>query len=121
MTKTARHSVDPGPTFNCRLPIFPDAASNLEFGLELEFFKSKGATPTQGPVLQTKQTIAYRLDVGDSSLALFTYGDAGHPLAVARIHGGKNEIMWYSGYGQVDFDPRLFTLPQGIRSEDMKR
>src|SRR5204863_8417778 len=55
LTKTARHGVDPGPTFNCRMPIFPEATgSDLEFGMELQYFKNKGATPAEGPVLQIK-------------------------------------------------------------------
>jgi len=75
-TKTGRHGVDPGPAFNCRMPMFADdpdkEAAGLEFGLEMEFFKSKGATPHRGPVLQTKQTTAYQVQIGGSKLALYT-------------------------------------------------
>jgi hypothetical protein len=75
-TKTGRHGVDPGPAFNCRMPMFADVpdkeAAGLEFGLEMEFFKSKGATPHRGPVLQTKQTTAYQVQIGGSKLALYT-------------------------------------------------
>jgi hypothetical protein len=68
LTKAGRHGVDSGPTFNCRMPIFPEISGlDLEFGLELDYFKSRGVTPTPGPVLQTKQTTAYRVDVGDST------------------------------------------------------
>jgi len=121
LTKTARHGVDPGPTFNCRMPIFPEATgSDLEFGMELQYFKNKGATPAEGPVLQTKKTTAYRIDVGDSSLALFTYGTPERPLAVARIKGEKHDIFWYSAYGEFAFEPKLFTLPEGIKVDDSK-
>jgi hypothetical protein len=121
LTKAGRHGVDSGPTFNCRMPIFPEISGlDLEFGLELDYFKSRGVTPTPGPVLQTKQTTAYRVDVGDSSLALFTYGKPERPLAVARVRGDKNEIYWYSGFGQTEFEPRLFALPEGIRIDDSK-
>jgi len=54
LVKTARHGVDPGPTLNCRLPMFSDSTAkstgdssieaDLEFGLEFEYFNSKGAT-----------------------------------------------------------------------------
>jgi hypothetical protein len=48
---TAKHLLDPGPTFNCRLPIFANdpemmktKIGELEFGRELDFFRANGAT-----------------------------------------------------------------------------
>ena len=104
VTMTAQHFVDPGPTFNCRLQIFAREArdlpedegkqiAGLEFGYELEFFKSKGATAQQGMVLQTKQTTLYKLQFGDSTVALFTYGTPEHPLAVAWTRGEERNIL----------------------------
>jgi hypothetical protein len=129
-TKTAKHMVDPGPTFNCRMPIFtglpdlPDdetkSLAGLEFGEELDFFKSKGAAPQQGMVLQTKQTVLYKLQFGDSTVALFTFGTPERPLAVAWNRGEKHEIYWYSGYGQMDFDAKLFAKPEHVAIEDAK-
>jgi hypothetical protein len=131
ITKTGRHSVDPGPTFNCHLPIFAYATPQsldeetreirqLEFGQEFEFFKSKGAIPEKGPVLQTKETMVYRAKVGTAALALFTYGAPERPLAVAVQREGKNDLFWYSGYGLMDFDPKLFTKPENAKIEDSK-
>lgn len=130
-TNTAQHMMDSGPTFICRMPILADRISDLpedegkqiaglEFGHELEFFKSKGATPQQGMVLQTKQTIVYKLQFGDSAVALFTYGTPENPLAVACSRGEKHEIFWYSGYGQMDFDPKLFAKPEHVKIDDTK-
>jgi hypothetical protein len=122
--QTARHIVDPGPTFNCHLPIFADDpekdASDLEFGFEMEFFKSKGATPREGSVLQGKQTTQYQVEIGNSKLALFTYGTPEKPLAVGRVRGEKGEIFWYSGFGQVSFDPKMFAKPEGIKIQESK-
>jgi hypothetical protein len=124
VTKTAHHGVDPGPTFNCHLPLFRDdpgkEASGLEFGREMEFFKAKGATPHDGPVLQTKKTRVYEVEIGSSKLALFTYGSPEHPLSVGRVRGEKGEVYWYSGYGQVPFDPELFSKPEGMKIEESK-
>jgi len=124
MTKTARHGVDPGPTFNCHMPMFADdpekEAAGLEFGLEMEFFKAKGATPHEGAVLQSKKTTQYQVEIGNSKLALFTYGTPERPLAVGRVRGGKGEIYWYNGYGQVPFDAKLFAMPQGMKIEETK-
>ncbi len=64
LTKTAQYFLDPGPTFNCHLPIFrgeqvKSAAEimknpllELEFGQELGFFRGKGAASKEGPVLR---------------------------------------------------------------------
>src|SRR5262249_45943369 len=98
-SKTARHGIDPGPTFNCQLVIFANGSPEsldedsklimqLEFGRELEFFKGKGAIPKKGPVLQTKQTMAYTVSVGITTLALFTYDTPERPLAVSQERNG---------------------------------
>ena len=130
-TKTARHDVDPGPTFNCHLPIFAYGAPQsldeetkeirqLEFGLEFEFFRGKGATAEKGPVLQTKETMVYRTKVGTAGLALFVYGTPERPVAVALQRGDKSDLFWYSGYGQVEFDPKLFAKPGNVKIEDSR-
>ncbi len=106
LTRTAQHLVDPGPTFNCHLPIFGGEQANLtagkknpllelEFGQELEFFKRKGATPREGPILRDKPTTVYAVDIGDSKVFLFTTGTVERPWAVARQHGNAKEIFWY--------------------------
>ncbi len=92
----------------------------LEFGMEQEFFKNKGATSHKGPVIQTKETTAYVLDIGESNYALFTYGTREKPLAVMRKHGEKTDIFWYGGYGQVEFDLKLFGKPDNVKVEEPK-
>jgi len=130
-TKSAQHMVDPGPTLNCRMPIFASLIQDLpeeeakqigglEFGFELDFFKGKGATGQPGGVQQGQQTTAYKLTFGDSSFALFTYGTPERPLGVAWVRGDRHRIFWYSGYGQMDFDPRLFAKPEHVKIEDAK-
>lgn len=124
VTKTGRHIVDSGPTFNCHLPLFADdpdkEATGLEFGLEMEFFKSKGATAHQGTVLQGKQTTQYQVETASTKLALFTYGTPERPLAVGRVRGDDGEIYWYSGFGEVPFDAKLFAKPEGIKFDETK-
>lgn len=121
LDKTAKHALDPGPTFNCHLPVFPDTDKDLEFGLEIQYFRTKGATAQTGPVLQTKSTTLYKVDLGNSiSLAMFTYGTPERPMAVARTRGDKGEIFWFSGWGDVPFDPTLFSKPQGVKIEEQK-
>jgi hypothetical protein len=116
--KTAQHAIDPGPTFNCHLPIFPDVDKNLEFGLEPEYFKSKGASRQQGPILQGKQTTLYKVDVGDATLALFTYGISERPMAVSRVRRERGDIFWFRGWGDLPFDAKLFAKPEGVKISD---
>ena len=131
LTKTAQHYVDPGPTFNCRMPMFQgekikSAADTknpileLEFGHEIAYFKDKGAAPMQGPVLRDKPTIAYAWDVGDSLLLLFTTGTPERPWAVVRQHGETRETFWYGTYEQLTFDPKLFAKPGDVKIEEVK-
>jgi hypothetical protein len=120
LKKTGQHAVDPGPTFNCHLPIFPDADKDLEFGFEQEYFKSKGASRQEGPVLQGKPTTLYKVTVGDAVLALFTYGTPERPMAVSRVRGDKGEIFWFRGWGDLPFDAKLFAKPEGVKIVDQK-
>ena len=91
-----------------------------EFGRELEFFKPRGAVPRIGPVLQTKETTGYTVTVGTKELALFTYGTPERPLAISQRRNDKNDIYWYSGYGEMDFDPKLFARPENVKIEEAK-
>jgi hypothetical protein len=120
LNNTAKHAVDFGPSFNCHLPIFPDTDKDLEFGFELEYFKSKGARPQTGPVLQNKSTTIYKVESESATLALFTYGTPERPMLVSRVHGDKGEIFWFKGWGDLQFDPALFAKPEGVKIEEQK-
>jgi len=73
-------------------------------------------------VLQSKETTLYKLQFGESVVALFTYeqNKTEFPLAVAWNRGEKHEIFWYSQYGWFDFDPKLFAKPKDIKIVDSK-
>ena len=130
-TKTARHSIDPGPTFNCHLPVFaygsPQSLGEetkeireLEFGRELEFFKGKGATAEEGPVLFKNETTVYKAKVGTAVLTLFVAKSPELPIAVSLRRGDKNDVFLYSIYARTEFDPKLFAKPENVRIEDSK-
>src|SRR5262249_1659698 len=97
LDKTAKHMVDPGPTYNCKMPIFANIQSiadladevrkpimELEFGREIEYFRPKSPAPSPGPVLMDKKTMAYTTEIGESQLFLFTSGNPEAPVAVIR-------------------------------------
>ena len=64
--------------------------------------------------------MAYKLDFGDSTVALFTYGTPERPLAAAWTRGAKHAIFWYSGYGDLDFDLKLFAKPEHVKIDETK-
>jgi len=132
LDKTAKHIVDAGPTYNCRLPMFVNGEDvksaedvkkplmELEFGQEMEYFKPRSAAPHPGPVLQGKSTMAYATQAGDSQLFLFTTGDPEVPVAVVRKNDKTREILWYGEYTQIPFDAKLFAKPEGVKIEEPK-
>jgi hypothetical protein len=128
---TAKHMVDPGPTYNCRMPIFVSGEEiesadvrkilmDLEFGKELDFFKPRSGAPKPGPVMREKATMSYATQAGEWQLFLFTAGNPEAPVAVVRSSGKTREIVWYGEYEQVPFDAKLFALPDAVKIQEMK-
>jgi len=122
---SARHFVDEGPTYNCRLPVFEgdlDPAKNpllgLEFGREFAFFEAHQATAEDGPELGGIATTTYRTTVDKALLVLFTPRGSKRPLAVARSLGKTREIVWYITFDELPFDPKLFAKPTGVTIEE---
>jgi len=124
---TAKHILDQGPTFNCRLPIFasdPEATKGklgeLEFGRELEFFQSNGAEQIEGPQLQFKANY-YELRIGDSVLRLVERSDIHAPILIGLIRGEKTvEVHYLLWDDQVPFKADLFAAPTDVRIQEVK-
>lgn len=129
--KNARHMVDPGPTFNCRLPIFVDVDStqaaedlkkplmDLEFGREIAFFRAKNADTAEGPVLREQRTQAYSVTIGETLLYLFTAGVPEKPIAVVRQTGDLRQTIWYGLFEEIPFQASLFAKPEGMEIEEV--
>jgi hypothetical protein len=128
--KSARHVVDTGPSFNCKLPIFSQVDStdeaamlyqNLQFGNELLFFKQFAGAGQPGPEEDGKKTTQYVIAVGSTRFSMFTVGAPNErPLAVARSVGEKGEVFIYTAYEEVPFDSKLFAKPDGVKISETK-
>ena len=124
---TAKHLIDQGPTFNCKLPVFaldPETAKSkigeLEFGRELAFFQADGAKAVEGPKLEFKANY-YELTVGDSVLKLVERADIGAPLLIALIRGDSIvQVRYLLWDDQVPFKADMFAKPTGVKIEEAK-
>jgi hypothetical protein len=123
----AKHMVDPGPTFNCRMPIFAfDMAmakgkiGELEFGRELEFFQKNGAKEVSGPKLEFKAAY-YELELNGMILKLVERVDIHAPILIALLQGEKTtEVRYLLWDDQVPFKIDLFSKPAGVTMEELK-
>lgn len=127
LDNTARHIVDSGPTFNCRLPIFAFDAETLktklgelEFGRELEFFRNNGAKQVEGPKLSFPANY-YDLKLAGNVLLLVERADIHAPIRIGLIRGDKTYMVIYSLWdNQVPFKLELFAKPVGMKVEEAK-
>ena len=133
--KSAQHMVDPGPTFNCKLPIFATVDSkdeagilyqDLQFGSELKFFKKMGAAGQPGPDEGGKKTTQYTIEIGSTRFVMLTIKGSDEktpnerPLAVGRAVGDKGEVFIYTAYDEIPFDPKLFAKPESVKISEAK-
>lgn len=124
----AKHMVDPGPTFNCRMPIFAfDMATakskvgELEFGHELEFFQKNGAKKVDGPDLKGFKANYYELMVDGAVLKLVERVDIHAPILIGLVQAARvttaRYLLWDD---QVPFNADLFAKPTGVKIEEVK-
>lgn len=124
--QTAKHVLDPGPTFNCKLPIFafdPETAKSrigeLEIGHELEFFHTNGAKLIEGPKLEFEAKY-YELKIADSVLRLVERVDTHAPILISLLRGNKVFNARYLLWGEVPFKTDLFAKPTGVKIDEAK-
>jgi len=123
----AKHMVDPGPTFNCRMPIFAFSEEllkgkigELEYGHELDFFQKNGAMEIEGPKLSAFEAKYFRLDVDGASLMLVERVDKQAPLEIVLLQGEKvTQIRYLLWDDQAAFNANLFAMPTGVAIEEV--
>jgi hypothetical protein len=123
---TAKHMLDPGPTFNCKLPIFAmgremakSKIGELEVGRELDFFQANGAKLIEGPKLQFEAKY-YELDLADSVLKLVERVDIHAPILIVLTSGDKTYQARYLLWDEIPFKADLFAKPNGVKIEELK-
>ena len=126
LDKTAKHLLDRGPTFNCRLPIFAmdeemlkSKIGELEIGRELDFFHANGAKLITGPKLHFEANY-YELRIADSVLHLVERVDIRAPILIGLVRGDKTYEARYLLWDEVPFNADLFAKPTGVKIEEVK-
>jgi hypothetical protein len=102
---TARHVLDSGPTFNCKLPIFAmseemakSKIGELEIGRELDFFRANGAKQIEGPKLSFEANY-YELNIGDATLRMVERVDVHSPILIMLKRGDTMYTARYQLWG----------------------
>lgn len=123
---TAKHMLDPGPTFNCRLPIFAmseemarSKIGEIEIGRELDFFQHNGAKLVAGPKLHFEAKY-YELQVGDWTVNLVERVDIHAPIMIGLVSREKSYTARYLLWEEVPFKGDLFAEPSGFKIEEVK-
>jgi hypothetical protein len=130
---TARHVLDPGPTFVARSPIMwhpkppgepdPDEAfRGLEFGNEATFFRQNSPRDLGERKLDGKNAKAFAIKSGAREATLFLDPETSKPLQLDVTRDGKADfsISYLSYQTDLPFDPALFELPEGLKITEAK-
>lgn len=120
LSRTARHIIDPGPTFVVHHNILdqkaPKEFSSFEFGKEVEFFRSRKATPLKPQSIDGQPCEASEFQYEDHNIALFVREDAGTPFHLDVFRDGKAlfSIRYLSYQTDIPFNPSLFQPPKDV-------
>jgi hypothetical protein len=119
-TKVARHVVDPGPTYNVVIPVFPSEREGklkgLQMGRELAFFQANGAAPAPDEPIDTAMCSVLRAKVGDSDIKLFLDKRSKQPRQVSLRNPRSEYSVRYALYRtDLPVDLSLFSVPKDVQ------
>lgn len=117
---SARHVIDPGPTFNIIVPAFPAVNSsklrNLQLGQEVAFFNSlEDVNRTEGE-LNNLAVMIDTAELDDFVIKLHRSKQTELPVQLSISEGENTMVISYDRYQRgLPYDPALFKLPENIR------
>ena len=119
-TKVARHIVDPGPTSNVVIPVFPSERDGklkgLQMGRELAFFQTNGAVPLPDEPIDTAMCSVLRAKVEESEIKLFLDKDSKRPRQVWIRNSRSEYAVRYVRYRtDLPVDLSLFSVPKDVQ------
>lgn len=145
MSKQGKHIVNPGPNYDVHISMFERTLKDLgdlEYGNEVEFFKSHKAKESDGPAINGKPTTKMELSILGYDLALIVDKEKQVPrqfhvtmppatVKTEQAKTGKQSpapspkarqsyTMEYMVYELLKFDPALFKAPSGFKIDEQK-
>ncbi len=121
-----QHIVDPGPTFNVHMPIFPFPQDSdiykLEFGHEWEFFKQRQAQSMPNVKDGDKRYKSYLLEIDGARLILFVDEATGQPAQLSLEAEKAAYVLHYDMYESgLEPDMNLFKVPAGVKISEAEK
>lgn len=122
VSKRARHTVDPGPTYDVIFPVFPAGApaafARLQMGREATFFRDRAATAGPPETLDGIDCDVLLLDEGTAEVKLWLRKDNGHPLQISLRTAQVEYAVRYERYDLDEpADMTLFARPEGVEMQ----
>lgn len=123
---TAQHIVDPGPSFIVHHKIFeqdsPKEFSSLEFGMEVDYFRSHHAAVLKARALDGQRCEVSEFKYQNCRAVLFIRQDTRKPFHLDVFKDGKAlfSIRYVSFKTNLAFDPALFKPPTGLTITEAK-
>lgn len=128
LDKTGTHAIDHGGPGDIHLPVVLPFdpkhelghLDRLEFGEELDFFKSAGAKQEAGPVVNGKPTERYILETPGGPATLVVKSGPQIPVFLTWSSRGESYKYEYISYEDLPFDSKLFSKPTGFRFREIR-
>lgn len=126
--KRGTHAVDRGGASDIHLPVVLPfdpkhklgALDRLEFGDELSFFQSAGATKQPGPIVNGKPTDSYVLRTPEGPATLVVRAGTERPIFFTWQMADGTYRYEYIEYEEEPFNPALFAKPNGYKIEEIR-
>ena len=120
------HILDPGPTFNVHMPIFPFPESSdiykLEFGHEWEFFEQRKARSMPNVKDGDKRYKSYLLEIDGARLILFVDEATGQPAQLSLQAEKAAYVIHYETHETgLEPDMNLFKVPAGVKISEAEQ
>lgn len=126
--KTARHFLDPGPTYRFRAPIveqpgLPKSLESLEFGREFEFLDAHGAKRRRLTSANGEEADVYETSVDGVTVHVSTLPDTRAVRTVIVTEDRRILAAYrYDEYrAGLPTDLSLFAPPEGVRVTEQRR
>ncbi len=120
---TARHFVDPGPTFNVTAPVFALMSKELDklMGGELIFFRQHLPKSLPDRRVDGVDVSVQSIDVDGRQVELLVRTDNGKPFQLTLSGPQAPPSVRYEAFvSGLPFDRTLFALPAGVRVVEEK-